>query len=90
MRCLHLEFQRSVCFTICLFVSPDLDGHRALKMKYCPVRAGLIPNLDPKTCFCANVAPVILFIDSNKEIPHHFCATHVEGEGVSEKETQML
>ena len=24
------------CFTICLFISPDLDGHRAPKMKYCP------------------------------------------------------
>jgi len=21
--------------TICLFISPDLDGHRAPKMKYC-------------------------------------------------------
>ena len=26
------------CFTICLFISPDLDGHRAPKMKYCPLR----------------------------------------------------
>ena len=25
-------------FTICLFISPDLDGHRAPKMKYCPRR----------------------------------------------------
>ena len=24
--------------TICLFISPDSDGHRALKMKYCPRR----------------------------------------------------
>jgi hypothetical protein len=23
-------------FTICSFNSPDLDGHRAPKMKYCP------------------------------------------------------
>ena len=23
-----------ICFTICLFISPDLDGHRAPKMKY--------------------------------------------------------
>ena len=26
----------TICFTICLFISPDLDGHRAPKMKYCP------------------------------------------------------
>jgi hypothetical protein len=25
-------------FTICSFNSPDLDGHRAPKMKYCPRR----------------------------------------------------
>jgi hypothetical protein len=27
-----------ICFTICLFISPDLDGHTAqgTKMKYCP------------------------------------------------------
>jgi len=24
----------TICFTICLFISPDLDGHRAPKMKY--------------------------------------------------------
>jgi len=26
-----------VCFTICLFISPDLDGHRTPKMKHWPV-----------------------------------------------------
>ena len=25
-----------ICFTICLFISPDFDGYRAPKMKYCP------------------------------------------------------
>ena len=30
----NLEYSAS--FTICLFISPDLDGHRAPKMKYCP------------------------------------------------------
>jgi len=31
------------CFTICLFISPDLDGHRAPKMKYCPRRDRSMP-----------------------------------------------
>ena len=24
----------TICFTICLFISPDLDGHRAPHMRY--------------------------------------------------------
>ena len=30
----------AICFTLCLFItgSPDLDGYRAPKMKYCPRR----------------------------------------------------
>ena len=28
----------TICFTICLCVSPDLDGHRAPQMKDCPRR----------------------------------------------------
>ena len=30
--------QHTICFTICSFISPDLDGPRAPKMKYCPRR----------------------------------------------------
>ena len=30
------SFHEYVLFhDLCLFISPDLDGHRALKMKYC-------------------------------------------------------
>jgi len=48
----------TICFTICLFISPDLDGHRAPKMKYCqptnqcqrkPVSSLLVPSM-----FCAS------------------------------------
>jgi hypothetical protein len=30
--------ENTIWFTICLFISPDLDGHRAPKMEYCPRR----------------------------------------------------
>ena len=39
-----------VRFTICLFISPDLDGHRAPKMKYCP-RRGHCLTLSSKYMF---------------------------------------
>jgi hypothetical protein len=29
-----LSHRDPTCFTICLCISPDLDGHRAPKMKY--------------------------------------------------------
>ena len=44
-----MQLNKMICFTICLFISPDLDGHRhhdmfhdmfvhksGPKMKYCP------------------------------------------------------
>jgi hypothetical protein len=34
--------------------------------------------------------PENLFIDSNKDIPHHFCAAQVEEAGGKEKENKML
>ena len=34
----HCPLSDHCVFTICLFTSPDLDGHRAPKMKYCPRR----------------------------------------------------
>ena len=33
----------TICFTICLFISPDLDGHRAPKTKALTLR-------DPENC----------------------------------------
>ena len=39
-----------ICFTICLFISPDFDGYRAPKMKYCPTethKRSLNPNTKP-------------------------------------------
>ena len=44
------EIWYGICFTICLFISPDLDGHRALKMKFCPTethKRSLNPNTKP-------------------------------------------
>ena len=46
----------TICFTICLFISPDLDGHRAPKMKYCPTethKRSLNPNTKPPELFRA-------------------------------------
>jgi hypothetical protein len=34
----HCLLSDHCVFKICLFISPDLDGHRAPKMKYCPCR----------------------------------------------------
>jgi len=37
-----------VCFTICLFISPDLDGHRAPKKSlWCSAHALLITKCAP-------------------------------------------
>ena len=46
----HDMFHDMFVFTICSFNSPDLDGHRAPKMKYCPTethKRSLNPNTKP-------------------------------------------
>ena len=50
-------------FHECLFISPDLDGHRAPKMKYCPTEicGSLNPNL-----FCSESALHRLHQNSQK------------------------
>jgi hypothetical protein len=41
----HLFFFDTICFTICLFISPDLDGNRGTRKQMCPERPTKGPTM---------------------------------------------
>ena len=53
-----MELSFTICFTICLFISPDLDGHRAPKMNEWGWRVEIQGGRGTGTCFGAGVMRV--------------------------------